>query len=238
MQVWAPIFGAVIATGLASAGAAGAVTIDTFYLTDNGCSSTCIPSGAPIDPGGAPYIGTVKVTEVAGALDFSVDLIKGTVFNMAGKSGTHHALAFNITSTGTTDSVKNVTVTVSKASSLDFKGEAPGSYKDSPFGNFDDAVDNNGSIKDNGGSNPTTLTFVVTDTAKNLTFANITPIGEIYLAADVFSNGNTGNVGAHGGTISIATPEPASWALMLLGVGLTGATLRSRRRATLALARV
>ena len=56
--------------------------------------------------------------------------------------------------------------------------------------------------------------------------------------------GHGGNGGAFFDRISVTTsgvhtapvPEPATWALMIMGFGLTGAMLR-RRRATLAVAR-
>jgi hypothetical protein len=237
-QIWAPIFGAVMAAGLASAGAVSAATTDTFYLTEDGCSSACIVSSDPTDPSGNPYVGTVTVTQDAGALDFSVDLIKGVEFNVAGKSGTHHSLAFDLVSTGPLNSLAGLKIADS-LSTPGFTGTIAGGLKDSPFGTFDDAVNYTGSLKSNGTTNPTTLSFTVTDSGNNLSLSNLTSnsvskVGQVYLAADVFANRNTGNVGALAGTPSIATPEPASWALMLLGVGLTGASLRSRRRTALA----
>ncbi|HEY2052022.1 MAG TPA: PEP-CTERM sorting domain-containing protein [Caulobacteraceae bacterium] len=230
--ILAPIFGAAMVAGMASAGAAGAVTMETFDLSINGCSSTCFGTGVT-------SLGTVTVTEDAGALDFSVDL-SGAAFNVAGKSGTHHSLSFNIESTGTTDPVTGVGIAVS-STTPDFTGSTAGGFKASPFGTFEDAVDYTGSLKSNGTSNPTSLSFVVTDSQGNLTLDNltansVTSFGKIYLAADVFANRQTGNVGAPGGTISIATPEPGSWALMVIGVGLMGASLRTRRRNALALA--
>jgi hypothetical protein len=57
-------------------------------------------------------------------------------------------------------------------------------------------------------------------------------------AYELIVNGNNNGTGSLGGTITITdhgVPEPATWAMMLLGFGAIGWQLR-RRRATLALA--
>lgn len=41
--------------------------------------------------------------------------------------------------------------------------------------------------------------------------------------------GASGPLGSYTGSISYAIPEPAMWALMILGFGFTGAALRSKR---------
>src|SRR3989337_3011287 len=52
----------------------------------------------------------------------------------------------------------------------------------------------------------------------------------------IFVNGSvvgTSNNGSYSGLLNVATvPEPATWAMMLLGFGAVGATMRFRRRRT------
>jgi hypothetical protein len=74
----------------------------------------------------------------------------------------------------------------------------------------------------------TTNTFVASDTDPDLTF----------YAADIGGDSDTGidaivvNGDGSPTTYGVPTvPEPASWALMLAGVGLAGAAARTRRRA-------
>lgn len=49
-------------------------------------------------------------------------------------------------------------------------------------------------------------------------------------------NGTSGGNGSYAGTFSVATlatvPEPASWAMLLIGFGAVGSSLRRRRQAT------
>jgi hypothetical protein len=231
-MILAPICGAAMVAGMASAGAAGAVTMETFDLSVNGCSSTCFGTGVS-------SLGTVTVKQATGgALDFAVALTNGALVNANGNSQ-HHALAFSVAGSGVSGvAISGLTSGFSGATSTS-------GFEDSPFATgkgplFDDVIDYTGSAKQ--GSTPSTFSFVVTDSGKNLTLADLTPLSftvnksvtQIYLAADVFANRQTGNVGAPGGTISIGTPEPGSWALMVIGVGLMGASLRTRRRNVLA----
>jgi hypothetical protein len=232
ISILARVFGAVMVAGLASAGAASAVTTETFNLTVNGCSSTCFAKGVT-------SLGTVTVTQTAaGALDFAVDLTNALV-NANGNSQ-HHALAFSIAGSG----VSGVSIG-SLGSGFGSSVSSTPAFDEPPFTSggtkFDDVINYTGSAKQ--GSTPNTFSFVVTDSGKNLTLPDLTPVGfkvdktvsNIYLAADVFANRQTGNVGALAGTtMSIGAPEPGAWALMLLGVGLVGAPLRGRRRNALA----
>lgn len=64
----------------------------------------------------------------------------------------------------------------------------------------------------------------------------LTPIGLSSGAHTLFVNGNLANGpgnASYAGTLNIAAvPEPGTWALMLLGFGAIGLTMRSRRRST------
>lgn len=70
--------------------------------------------------------------------------------------------------------------------------------------------------------------------APNATVSNTTPI-EGSLVAKTFVQGGEVHLGTFNGTIPfVAVPEPASWAMMIAGFGLAGASLRRRPRAALA----
>ncbi|MGZ3272555.1 MAG: PEP-CTERM sorting domain-containing protein [Caulobacteraceae bacterium] len=197
------------------AGVANATT--TYLLTVDGCSSSCLGSNTEV--------GKVDVTASGGALNFLVTLDNGAVFNSNGNSQ-HHALVFDF---GTALSLSGLAFSNMTSG---FTGSLAGPFSDSPFGGaWDYAVDYTGEAKQ--GLAGSTLSFKLTDTANNLTEsmldAGATYNGKpIFLAADVFANGNTGNVGSTGG--GGAVPEPATWGLMIMGVFAMGAAMRQRRK--------
>jgi hypothetical protein len=99
------------------------------------------------------------------------------------------------------------------------------------------------------------ITSIMTSTANNLTFTSVTLNGAPFSVdstgafesrhlLNAFTNGGAQSLvisgvldggtgtGAYGGVVSFspAIPEPASWALMILGVGLAGGAIRLGRR--------
>ncbi len=210
------ILAAVAALALGTAISGGAAQAATFYLTVDGCSAKCIAS-----PGG--NVGYVTVTQDAsltGVLDFSVTLTSG-VFNSNGNQN-HHALAFDLNSGGLSLSGLQFVNPVSGFALNTSGGNEP------PFGSFTDVVDYTGNASQ--GSAPSTLSFQLKDTLNNLSLSMLGAQSDgTVLAADVFANNTTGNVGALAGGAP-GVPEPATWGLMIMGVACVGAAMRMQRR--------
>ena len=171
----------------------------------------------------ATEYGTIKITALTGAqageLEFLVtpNATIGAGFNVNNNSQ-HQAITFDLTGVG---------VKISDISAGFAQVAGPNVNQD-PFGkNWEYGVDYTGDAKQ--GHAPSSLSFIVSDTLDNLSLASL-KVGDvfdkqnIYAAVDIFDKA-TGNVGA-----TIGTPEPATWAMMLMGFGGLGAALRMSRR--------
>jgi hypothetical protein len=209
------LIGAAAAAALAMAGGAhAATTIYTFNTT------------AVAAFGAGPY-GEVDVTDSASGLTFDVSFLGGLQFHDANDSN-HTTFAFNLN--GGTDP-SNI------LPAGDFFVPSGSSFNATPFGTFTDGLEcTNGSQKppktpcQTGFSalNPTTLHFFVSGATLNELSGNPDGNKNIFFVADVVNaNGDTGSIGA---TLKAGVPEPATWAMMLVGFGGLGAMLRRQRR--------
>ena len=206
---------AALTAALTTAGAAGATT---YVLNVDGCSSGC---------GYANY-GTVDVTgQGTGTLNFDIELATNVYFNQAGQPDE----AFSL--------VGDPTITVSGLpSTFGVNAVQPsGTNHESSFGDFGYEIQWLGPPTNNGALGVQSLTFTVTGPGALTLDSNLVGGKNIFFVVDVAAvTGDvvkTGDVGATltGGGI----PEPATWAMMILGMGGIGAMAR-RRRTELAIA--
>jgi len=166
----------------------------------------------------------VTIEEFTNYVTVSIDLIDGVRFVNTG--GNHTPFAFNL-SPGTTYSITDFSpsATVNPDGTFPWYAIAPAA--DTPYGVFTNGVDNN---MDNGGSphgDPGPLSFHVNGTGiTHLNFVG-NSLSHIF-AADV--QGPLGGTGAIAGDLLTerttrevgAVPEPATWAMMLLGFAGVG----------------
>ena len=211
-QHW--IAGAAFAAVMGAASLAQAATSLTLDLT---VADPAAGFGAPAKDG----YGTVTITDLAGGkLGFDITLDDGASFNVNNNSQ-HHAFTFDLKGAG---------VTISSLTT-GFSVNTGGPFAQDPFGkDWQHAISYTGAAKQ--GKAGSSLSFVVDDTLHDLTTASL-QLGDIYggkkiyASADIFQNKATGNVGA---TMTTGVPEPATWAMMLVGFGGLGVAMRRARR--------
>jgi hypothetical protein len=195
-----------------------------------------------------PAFGEVTLTEVgANEVDVSVTLTNGlSLFINTGSpngGGTHNPFLFN-----TVDS-DAVTILAPVGTFFD---AGRGTWDGTPFGTFTNQIgccDNrngqahgqddplNFSVVDNSGLTFAGIGATFSNTGKVLTLGTgdhfLSNTGGWWFAADIYdgATGQTYEVAARDAFVLAGVPEPATWALMIIGLGGVGALLRRRRSA-------
>jgi hypothetical protein len=212
------------ASALAMATTAGAVTY-TFNVPDAAFS---LP------------LGTVEVTgQGSSTLTFDIKLASGVYFQALGGGNANPAFFFSLTGlNGAAVSYNFLTPAGGNApGSMNFTGLQAGSYGHGGISPFAYGV------QDQDTDTPPTnyyggeLKFTVTNTGGSLDLAPVTADGtKIYGGADLRQLvGDRTVTGGAGFTQTGGVPEPATWAMMIMGIFGAGAVLRRQRQAKAAL---
>jgi hypothetical protein len=225
------------AAALVVPSAASALTYTSYLEYKNSDPST------KVDP-----FGVVTLTEGAGYVDVVVHLYDPQVgfVNTGAQNQNKNKAPFSFNLTGD----YGVT-TLNEVAGQQFYDGGFGSFENSPFGDFTNIIGCCGDVQGGGAYDPTDLHFTVS--FAGLTFAGdgaVIENGKLislgtgphflsnsdgwWFAADVVTNtGSTFSIGARDAYTDIpeipGRPEPATWALMIMGFGCAGAILRRRR---------
>ena len=196
----------------------------TYFLTVDNCSGGC---------GQASY-GQINVTgEGTGTLSVDIELNANTIFQQAGKNP-HNDIWFD-----TNTSTVTIGGLASPFSANGVQAAGSNAANGASFGNYDYVIQR--SSAGNPGSPLTgqhSLAFTVSGPSALALESTTVGSNNIFFVVDIAGynplSGALVNTGRVGATIQAGIPEPASWALMILGFGGVGAVLRSRRRPALA----
>ena len=206
---------AAAACGLAAAGSAQATT---YNFVEDACSGGC--GASPATP-----VGTVVTTlESPGVINVLVTLTNGGAFHDTNNKE-QHALVFDLTGS------PNISVSGLVAPFTANGAQAPSSVSASGFGTFEYFIE---FPKETHPPDETSFSFDVSSTSgPALGLDSFVSNGRAFFATDIWAgpgeSGHTGNVGALPAGNGRSVPEPATWAMMIAGMGLVGTTLRRRR---------
>jgi hypothetical protein len=189
----APLIGVATLLGAPVASQAAA-----YDLTQDFCSRGCSPS---------PY-GTVTVTQDgADGLAVTVSLSGGNQFHDTNDSQ-HHALMFDLANSSIT-----ISGLPSPFTGNGSQGNASGGVDSDGSGSWDFVL--NYPHHSGGPAGITSYSFDIMATSALSPTSFLTNSNGLYFATDILAfNGSTGNVGSNSFT---TVPEPATWAMMLLG---------------------
>ena len=212
------VLAVVAALALGAAFSGGAAQAATYYLNTS-------------DAFGSGNFGEVTVTGTSTDLHFDVQMFGS--YQIV-DTGSHFAFAGDVTGTIANSGGLVLPSSETPGGTPDFTLSKGSGISNAPFSGFDFAL--NCTSCGPGSSAPfgQHLIFDIIGTGLAIQQASTHNSQPIYFAADV-TDGN-GNTGAVGGGPTGAVPEPASWALMIMGVACIGAAMRRQRRRALAAA--
>jgi hypothetical protein len=211
------VIGLIAAVSLSLGGAAHA---STYYLNFDACSGGC----------GLASYGQINVSgEGSGLLTVDIELNANTIFQEAG-GDPHEEIWFDANTASVTLGGLGAPFSpngVQTAGAYQANGASLGTY-DYTIQRAHDG--NPGSAA--GGQH----SLIFTVAGPSSLALDYTSVGakNLYFIVDVAAfnpvTGGLVNTGRVGATLGATVPEPAAWALMILGFGGAGAVLRARRR--------
>ena len=195
--------------------AAGSAQATTYYFVVDACSGTGGCGASPSTPAGT----VVTAAESPNLVDITVTLTNGGAFHDT-NDPEHHALAFDLSNTPT--------ITVSDLGSpfTADGAEAPSTVHGDGLGTFEYVINFPKAKK----SVPDVTSFSFDIAGPGVGLNSFASNGKVYFLSDIWAGpGETGNTGDIGALPGPSVPEPATWAMMIVGMGLAGTALRRRR---------
>ncbi|HEX3972053.1 MAG TPA: PEPxxWA-CTERM sorting domain-containing protein [Stellaceae bacterium] len=215
-----------LALGVIACASAAQANVYELNVACSGCGSTGI-------------FGTITTTDVGTNLQIDIALDPSMVFFNHNQNANMHALAFDVVGAPTLSLVGSLPQYFAFESLKPGTIEAPPFTKGSGNATLEYAIDYTPPKGKNAPPSDSDLVF----TLAGLNVNSIAPddvtcgsgcltIGDytIYFVSDVSVAGNTGNVAAIqlSGHTQGGVPEPATWAMMIVGFGLVGVRLSPR----------
>jgi hypothetical protein len=212
--------GALVLAGIFAVPSSAQAAVLTIDLNDYDTSDVNSPGGLTLT--------TVTVTDLSGggvSVKYALDS-PATLFASTG--GGHITVAFNLDTAIMAADITNTTPSPPTFTKVIGVGSVPGDT--GGFGTFTAGLQGNWRGTSNNFAGP--ITFDIAGISTSDFVAN----SKGFIAvADVLGNVGTGEIGGKTGTI-VGTPEPSTWAMMLLGfAGLGFAGYRKARSARAAL---